>query len=523
MKAAPEKGLGLTGDQCLGFKASCFEMATTGPFSVMIIRMRRLARTALALLAAIVAVALSTQGASAQDQSVLTYHGDARRSGNFVIPALTYDRARSLQLDRAFDARVVGHVYAQPLYWRGSGSNDAMILVASEDDVVQAFDANTGKELWRRSVGRPVARSLLPCGNINPLGITGTPVIDPATETIYFDAAVERESEPRHEIFGLSLRDGAIPPGWPVDVADALATSGRHFDPRTQNQRAALSLLDGNISVAFGGHFGDCGDYHGWVVGLPLHDASKIVSFETRARGGGIWAPGGMAVVGHDIFFATGNTFGAGTWNDGEAVFRVDPDLQRRTSTRDYFAPPDWKTLDAADADLGGSNPLPLDIPGAAGGQALLLALGKDRKAYILDRNDLGGIGGQLAAEIVSERSIITSPIAYPVGNDVFVAFQASGTHCPEQGRDRGITVLRISSGSPPTINTAWCASLSGRGSPIATTTDGHSNPIVGILGAEGDNRLHAFRGDTGEPLYASEPLSGLRHFPSIRGPWLHA
>ena len=298
MKAAPEKGLGLTGDQCLGFKASCFEMATTGRFSVMIIRMRRLARTALALLAAIVAVALSTQGASAQDQSVLTYHGDARRSGNFVIPALTYDKARSLQLDRAFDARVVGHVYAQPLYWRGSGSNDAMILVASEDDVVQAFDANTGKELWRRSVGRPVARSLLPCGNINPLGITGTPVIDPATETIYFDAAVERESEPRHEIFGLSLRDGAIPPGWPVDVADALATSGRHFDPRTQNQRAALSLLDGNISVAFGGHFGDCGDYHGWVVGLPLHDASKIVSFETRARGGGIWAPGGMAVVG---------------------------------------------------------------------------------------------------------------------------------------------------------------------------------------------------------------------------------
>ena len=130
--------------------------------------------------------------------------------------------------------------------------------------------------------------------------------------------------------------------------------------------------------------------------------------------------------------------------------------------------------------------------------------------------NDLGDVGGQLAAEIVSERSIITSPIAYPVGNDAFVAFQASGTHCPGPSRDRGITVLRISSGSPPTINTAWCASFSGRGSPIATTTDGHSNPIVWILGAEGDNRLHAFRGDTGEPLYASEPLSGLRHFQTL-------
>jgi hypothetical protein len=121
-----------------------------------------------------------------------------------------------------------------------------------------------------------------------------------------------------------------------------------------------------------------------------------------------------------------------------------------------------------------------------------------------------------LAAEIVSERSIITSPIDYPVGNDAFVAFQASSTHCPGPSRDRGITVLRISSGSPPTINTAWCASFSGRGWPIATTTDGHSNPIVWILGAEGDNRLHAFRGDTGEPLYASEPLSGLRHFQTL-------
>jgi hypothetical protein len=491
-------------------------MATTGPFNVMIIRMRRLVRTALVLLVSMIAFALSTQRATAQDQSVLTYHGDARRSGNFIIPALTWDKARSLQLDHTFDARVVGHVYAQPLYWRGSGSNDAAIVVATEDDVVQAFDANTGNELWRRSVGRPVARSLLPCGNINPLGITGTPVIDPAAEAIYFDAAVEHANGPRHEVFGLSLRDGAILSGWPVDVADALAKSGRQFDPRTQNQRAALSLLDGNIYVAFGGHFGDCGDYHGWVVGLLLHDPGKVVSFETRARGGGIWAPGGMAVVGQDIFFATGNTFGAASWNDGEAVFRVGSDLQRSSSNRDYFAPLDWKTLDAADADLGGSNPLALDAPGAAGSQALLLALGKDRKAYILDRNDLGGIGGQLAAEIVSERSIITSPIAYPVGNDVFVAFQASGTHCPEQRRDRGITVLRISPGSPPTINTAWCASLSGRGSPIATTTDGHSNPIVWILGAEGDNRLHAFRGDTGEPLYASEPLSGLRHFQTL-------
>ena len=391
-----------------------------------------------------------------------------------------------------------------------------MLLVATEDNIVQAFDAATGNELWRRSVGNPVRRSLLPCGNINPLGITGTPVIDPSTEGIYFDAAVDRANGPRHEVFGLSLKDGSNLPGWPIDVSDALQRLGRYFDPRTQNQRAAVSLLEGTIYVAFGGHFGDCGDYHGWVVGLSLHDPGKVISFETRARGGGIWAPGGLSVVAHDIFFATGNTFGAGTWSDGEAVFRVGPDLRYISNKQSYFAPADWKILDAHDEDLGGSNPLPINVPRPGGDQAPILALGKDRKAYLLDRKDLGGIGGELAGASLSEIRIMTSPAAYPVGDDIFVAFQAPGTHCPGPSKANGLTVLKIKGGSPPSMNTAWCGSLSGRGSAIATTTNGHSDPIVWILGAEGDNRLHAFRGDTGEPIVTSEPLSGLHHFQTL-------
>jgi hypothetical protein len=189
--------------------------------------------------------------------------------------------------------------------------------------------------------------------------------------------------------------------------------------------------------------------------------------------------------------------------------------LRRSDNKRDYFAPPDWKILDAHDEDLGGSNPLPLDLPDAAGGPGLMLALGKDRKAYLLDRNDLGGIGGQLALDTVSRLRIITSPAAYPVGNDVFVAFQAPGAHCPEGGAHE-LTVLKITGGTRPAMTTAWCGALSGRGSAIVTTTDGHSNPIVWALGAEGDNRLHAFRGDTGEPIFASEPLDGLRHFQTL-------
>ena len=470
-----------------------------------------------AYVAAAFLVASLCAHAQAQQQSVLTYHGDPARSGNFVVAGLTWRSAGSVQLDNTFDARVDGHLYAQPLLWRDPNNpQSALLLTASESNVVQAFDAQSGKEVWRRSVGRPVPRSSLPCGNISPLGITGTPVIDPQTQAIYFDAAVESQDGPRHEIFGLSLKDGSVLQGFPVDVARALQATGRRFDPRTQNQRTALTLLDGAVYAGFSGHFGDCGDYRGWVVGVPLRQPAKVMSFATRARGGGIWAPGGMPVVGRDIFFSTGNTFGANEWSDGEAVFRVGADLQRSDSKRDFFAPTDWRALDARDADLGGSNPLPLDLPGAGGRQALILALGKDRKAYLLDRNNLGGIGGELTGAAVAQRAILASPASYPLGNDTMVAFAAPGSQCPAGGRGSDLTVLKITAGSPPAMRTAWCGAVNGRGSPIATTTDGHSDPIVWMLGAEGDNRLHALRGDTGAPLFESQPLAGLRHFQTL-------
>jgi hypothetical protein len=146
-------------------------------------------RSCAASLIGMLLIVSSFQGAKAQQNAVLTYHGDENRSGKFVVPGLTWDKARSAHLDQMFAAHVAGHLYAQPLYWHAASSNSAMLLVASEDDIVQAFDATTGEEVWRRSVGRPVPASSLPCGNINPLGITGTPVIDPATQAIYFDAA----------------------------------------------------------------------------------------------------------------------------------------------------------------------------------------------------------------------------------------------------------------------------------------------------------------------------------------------
>jgi hypothetical protein len=466
------------------------------------------------ILMAALAAAASAQAAAAQ-VSVLTYHGHADRSGNFVIPDLTWARARALRRDRAFAPRIAGHVYAQPLYWRPPGSAFGVLFVVTESDTVSAIDAATGNTLWQRSLGTPVPLAALPCGDIDPLGITGTPVIDPMTGALYLDAVSSDRGVMRHLIYALSLQNGATLPGWPVDVAAALAAQGRHFIARDQNQRGALALLDGRVYVAYGGHFGDCGDYHGWVVGVNLRNPRDIVSWRTRARGGGIWGQGGVASDGRSLFVATGNTIGARRWGDGEAVIRLVPDLRHSDRPRDFFTPADWRTLDARDLDLGGTNPLPLSVPSGAGEQALLLALGKDGRAYLLARRDLGGIGGSLAAATVASNQIITAPAAYPASDGTFVAFQGHGWGCPTLPNDN-LTVLKITADTPPAITTAWCGALSGRGSPIVTTTNGSAEPIVWILGAEGDGRLHAYRGDNGMPLYESAPLAGLHHFQTL-------
>ena len=448
----------------------------------------------------------------AAGQSVLTYHGRPDRSGNYAMPEFTWDHAHALQLDADFAPRFDGHLYAQPLYWRPPGAAAGRLIIASESNIVTAIDAATGKTAWTRALGRPASLSAFDCGNIDPLGITGTPVIDEATGSLYLDAMTADAAGPRHRLFALSLQDGVPLPGWPIDVADAVRAKGEAFDPRVQNQRGALLILNGTLYVPYGGFFGDCGNYHGWVVGVPLADPQRVLAWRTRGRGGGIWAPGGIASDGQALYVATGNTLGARDWADGEAVFRLNPDLRHAERNHDFFAATDWRALDSRDADLGGTNPLPFDLPG---GQPVVLALGKDEKAYLLDRYNLGGFGGSLVTERVTAGPIRTAPAVYPAAGAMLVAFQGRGAHCPA-GQSGDLTVLRIAAAPRLALQTAWCGVVSGAGSPIVTTTDGNANPIVWMLGAEGDNRLHGFRGDTGEKLFASPPLAGLRHFQTL-------
>ncbi len=466
------------------------------------------------LRAVAVGVALASSASPRADPSVLTYHGTLDRAGRYVVPSLTYERARSLHLDHSFHPSFQGEVYAQPLYWRQPGSATGMLIVATEENEVYAIDARSGTLIWRRVLGEPVVRFEPHCSNISPLGVTGTPVIDEDSATIYLDAAVMRSNGQRHEIYALSLADGSIEPGWPLDVATALDGS---FAPSLQNQRGALALFAKRIFVPFGANWGDCGAYHGFIIAASTSEATSITSFSTRAKGGGIWAQGGVTGDGKSLFAATGNTFSANTWGDGEAVLRFSPDLTRPDEKRDYFVPSDWRYLDYRDLDLGVTAPVPIDVASANGTRKLILSIGKNGDAYLLDRDNLGGIGGEIAHSHVIKKLAITSPAVWTADDGVFVALQGNGAVCPPEKPGEGIIALRIRADLSRAIETVWCNSVAGNGSPIVTTTDGHSDPIVFIVGAEGDNRLHAFKGETGE-LLASPPdqMHGLHHFQTL-------
>jgi hypothetical protein len=469
--------------------------------------------SALAALAAVTLVCAPAASAAENDATVPTYHADAARSGHYIVPGLTWANAGDLRREEAFDGKVPGNIYAQPLYWHPAGAAGGLVIVATEDNVVAALDAVTGRTVWQQSLGPAAARSALHCGgNIDPLGITGTPVIDERSGALYLNAMVDRGDGPRHFVFGLSLADGAVLPGWPVDTADSLRAIGVTFDPRIQNQRGALTMVGDQLYVPYGGHYGACGKYHGSVVGFRLDKPAAFAAWRTSGIGGGNWAPGGIAFDGQYLFIGTGpNTGFDHDWSGGQAVIRLPPDLDWRPTPQDFFAVGGDQVWAH---DLGGSNPLPIDLPEGGPHSALLITFAK---AYLLDRAELGGVDHPLDAQTIGQSVIITSPATYRVGDDTMVAFQGTGSSCPTGKEGAGVVALRITGGPQPSMQTAWCAKLSGwQEATIVTTSDDAADPIVWIVGAEADEKLHGFRGDTGQELFKGDPLPGLRHFVAV-------
>jgi outer membrane protein assembly factor BamB len=470
----------------------------------------------LGLIAPALAALLLASTAALAD-NVVTYHNSNQRMGAYVAPALTQTAASGIHFDPGFTSSYTGNVYAQPLFYHPKNGNP-MVLVATESNAVIALDAATGATIWTAQLPAPVPSSDLPCGNINPEGITGTPVIDTKSGTLYLDALTLVSNAPTHQIFALSLENkGAILPGWPVSV-DALAkAAGLTFTSYTQGNRSGALLFGGDIFFSYAGRSGDCGTYHGTVVQIDPAKQSLGGLWQTRASGGGIWAQGGTSSDGKSLFVTTGNTMGAdNNWQDGEAILRLKPGLAHSTDTKDYYAPSNWQSLDNSDKDLGGTEAIPLDVfSGRKHSAPRVIAFGKDGNAYLVDRPNLGGIGGQINITSVSNSVIITAPAVYSTAAMTMVAFtNYSGQTC--SGND--LTMLDIKPSGTAPITTAWCQPFNGGGAPMVTTTDGTNNPIVWVVGAEGDNELHGFDAVKGTVLFSGSGsgMQGLRHFQTL-------
>jgi outer membrane protein assembly factor BamB len=299
-----------------------------------------------------------------------TFNGDRTRAGAAPSgPPLG-------RVIRAWSRQVGGAIYAQPLVIGGT------VIVAGEDDVVSALRAADGKLLWRTRIGTPVAGGSLPCGNIDPSGITGTPVADTAHGVVYVVAFL---SGPRHRLFAIDLRDGTVRWTRAIDPPGA--------DPAVHQQRAALVLSRGKVYVAYGGLYGDCGPYNGWVVAVAASGPrGPLISYRVpTAREGGIWAPPGPSVdSAGNLYVATGNGSSTTSFDYGNAVIRLSPGLR----VQGYFAPRGAPGLSASDTDLGSTSPVLL--PGG-----LAFVVGKDGVGYLLDAGHLGGIGHPRASRPV--------------------------------------------------------------------------------------------------------------------------
>jgi outer membrane protein assembly factor BamB len=393
-----------------------------------------------------------------------TYHRDLARSGfdAGVSPVSSVHRLwTSVSLD--------GDVYAEPLVVGGK------VLAATERDSVYALDFQTGKVLWQVNLGTAVPGSEMSCGNIDPSGITGTPAADPTAGRLYVVARIQPN---HHELFVLDIETGAVVSHRTVDPPGS--------DPRVQQQRSALALSNGRVYIAFGGLYGDCGAYNGWMVGAPIDGTGQLTSYRVPAqRGAGLWAPSGPAVdAAGSIYVTSGNGFSNSSFDFGNSVIRLAPDL----SVADWFAPANWQALNAGDVDLGSMGPTLLQ-------RDLIFQAGKEGTGYLLRADSLGHVGGEVFSGNIGQGAYGGTAYAAPY---IFI---------PGTG---GLVALIMD--ASPAFETAWSGPNFFAGPPVVA---GGTVLTVDI----GSGTLYGFTLDKGAVLFKVE-LGPVVHFatPALSG-----
>ncbi|MGB9120817.1 MAG: hypothetical protein WCE73_09370 [Candidatus Angelobacter sp.] len=326
--------------------------------------------------------------------SVLTYHNDGQRTGlNANETILTPANVNPSSFGKVFSYPVDGQIYTQPLVVPSltniAGGTHNVVFVATEHNSVYAFDADglSPNALWQKNLGPSVPSNHVE--GVSPeKGITGTPVIDGATETLY---VVAETSQGVFKLHALDLHDGSEKFGGPAQVTATVAGTG--FDSVNGSitlepaclQRPGLALVNGVVFIAFGG----CP--HGWLLGYDAVSLRQVSKMNTTPNGGGgaLWMSGGAPATDGlgNLYVMTGVDFGdpAPGFNDAFLKLRAS-DL----SVLDSFTPSNEAFLRSNDADLGSGAPMLLPDNSSAHPHELVGG-GKDGRVFVIDRDHMGG------------------------------------------------------------------------------------------------------------------------------------
>jgi chitodextrinase len=355
---------------------------------------------------------------------VFTYHNDNSRDGaNMKEYALTTASVKTATFGKRFSCAVDSAIYAQPLWVANLTINAAkhnVVIVATERNSLYAFDADASPcvTLWQKNLidaahGGTGGESFVPnsqvgngFGDLAPeIGITGTPVIDPSTNTIYVVSKSYANSLTFFQrLHAIDLLTGNEKFSGPAGINSTIFVNGTGdgsiggqvaFDAKQEHQRAALALVNGIVYVAWAAHE-DANPYHGWVMSFNGSNLSLLNKFNDSPNGrqGGIWMGGGAPAAdgSNNLYLITGNGDYDGTNDFGDSILKLSSSL----SLLDSFTPSVQAQLDAQDLDLGSGGAVVLiDLPSAPlDHQHLLIGGGKGAgftgQLYSLDRTNLG-------------------------------------------------------------------------------------------------------------------------------------
>ena len=421
----------------------------------------------------LILIALAPWLPQAKGVSVLVQHNDLARTGaNISETILSPANVNPGNFGKIFTDNVDGQVYAQPLYVENmsiAGGTHNVVFVCTENNSVYALDADTaGITYWQINLGTPFTSV---CGDLTPVvGITGTPVIDLRSGTLYVDTKLA--AGPAHKLHGLDLTTGSEKFGGPVTIA---ASS---FSADVQEQRPGLLLLNGIVYVAYGSHC-DQGSYHGFVLGYNATNLTQQVAAFNVSPGGSeaaVWS-GGMAPAADtngNIYIMTGNGTFDGASNFGECMVKLNGSLV----VQDYATPADWMNLNNGDTDLGSGGPVLLPTH-------YLVGIGKDGILYLADINNMGHVGNfvqgfqaQSGGDTVGK-----SPVYWqgPATNYLFVLHANSATKSFQfNGTNINTTVLGTSS-----------FTMNDRCGGISLSANGATNGVLWEIGS--DSNLRAY------------------------------